>query len=130
MIEKESTEIITAVDFNMTLEKADAERRLGRVVFQWDDIKGHPLCLVSSIFTNFFPLDIHLMGKDSGAYVFVGLSPLFKSLLDKGKELDFGDIPFYMLSMNPKTGEVSAIEMEIEKKLIKKPTAKEVKEHG
>ena len=113
--------------FDMTVEQADKERRLGRIVFKWGDIKDKPVLLISSIFGMFFPIDIHPMGGD--AYVYIGFSPLFDSLVEEGKEFAFEDIPFYMLEMDD-AGQITAIRLKIEKDLIKKPTAKEIKELG
>ena len=49
--------------------------------------------------------------------------------VEEGKEFAFEDIPFYMLEMDD-AGQITAIRLKIEKDLIKKPTAKEIKELG
>jgi hypothetical protein len=123
----EEVEEAVQVDMVMTCDQADAERRLGRVVLIWKDIKDCSVLLISSIFNSFLPIDIHPMGE--GAYVYIGVSPLFESLADKGESFEFSDIPFYMLEMNEK-GVVTAKKLDVEKNLIQAPTPEEVRKLG
>ena len=126
--EQKLIEYKPVVQEDMTLGQADIEKRYGRIVFQWGMIQDTPLVQVSSMLRYFFPVEVHLLGED--AYVYIGLSPLFRPLANALKDMKMEDVPFYMLEQEEGSGNITAVEIHIEKNRIKKPTKEEVKRHG
>ena len=112
----------------MTLDQCDTEKRFGRVIIQWGLVKDEAVIQMGMMMKAFFPVDIHLMGED--AYCFLGFSPLFRSLASDVKDMKMEEVPFYQIRQVEGTGDIVVEEMKIEKNIIQRPTAEQIKKLG